>query len=1790
MNLSLKKTATYSFQVNSPEYKILLHLTSSSISENPEEISEGVGIDRQEVRSVVTQLYNAGFLYSEQPDYYTLSRYGKDVVNYIVNQKQNEHIIPPNVDTYNSVFSLFGSSASIEKPKRMNPTLRKAFNNLIQWGYIVDNGENYELSSLGQAHNKYVQEMTTLSDDYIEAAYNHYKEIHPEYKFVYSIISAYPDNKNIVFNDIRRYVRGTVIAESFSPNNVEIIENWWGGKNIPSHPNIEAAIAKEIQYIADVQRKKGITEAMPSMDDVKTARTYISKLVSKINPGIVSSLLMQKPKGSTISEDYLVEIAKTIVGKSFPSNLDSASVEDAIAQVIKRNRDINIGRFLSTDSVTDIVPVVSNFLREGKEGITAFNLFRSESKHSNTVTEDIFKNKQDFRGLNLQGIILSNVSISNVDFSNCDFSHASLDSSKFSRCNFTNAIFTSANVKGTKFSYCNFDKANFENAGGIGDPSTEFTDNTGTAINFYAITGEKSSEDFKLAVKQPQKAHLTIEISDSEKELAKILVEHLQQFIYKTAILRRMMYKLSFIAIADRKQDILNILNPQIPIAEWITKDVLVDMIKNGDLANLGIDPKLYGRLIGRVAQQEKQKQEAEPKSRYEEFSEMYKPEQKQFFNFSQKLNEFLNANRDQHFIPRDGLLNIIPETARDIRGLLSAYNPSLTLHNLEEFTLQLTKAIRNISNDSSPKVTAEKAKLHPFAYTSRISSIIKSEYGDRGDIHLDYPDTFGLILEPSVFGVTDPDVRKMIDALTVHAMWRENQLHPAAGHWKNAVASSRISPYIVEQKDIALSAKNVKKVWVMVELQSDPYQKRIYNLGRELYPDWEVPKNIAWREDPDVDKNPGILTINSEPHRVLSMIEKLSQGSKFKLDTLLEWAKKDSTFLNNAFQKAIEQLDVDEAMRSDFQSVLKMLTKDKVAPAVLFTPKTGNEKKSYPRIKNGKDIANLLVSKNLATPVFIQNSDLPTYVGSDGKPFNSYQVNSFLIEHIDTLIASDLKEILTQLSSSELIDVTKTTVRLLPYGSETNHVYDKLSKFRQHYRDWPETLILEAINRAIDLGIDEIWIVSASDYERSPGTTRDLSVYYDKPAQRFTKTVISPPFEITDKGSTLWTGVGEEYQPKHYYVIKISDWKQALKTGSLRSTASKYTNFVQGYLESVGRKFPFLNSVPKYMLVESAFAYLLDKVKDELSEIEFHTAQQDINSMFHVNLGGIPFNYVEAILLGKKNLDKSLVSIVKKTGEEPYKLAIETFMYFLSVKYPSIPAELKVDLVEVFRTIIDNNSTEFLGEAQKVYDDLKETGFNPSGEGDISQFVNPSGEALPPGETEEDAIDKLIQQQKIEQEKAKEEDIQFTPPSIREQHKLVEEEINRLLDALQKATTEEEKNRIRKRLHEISTLAHLKSKLFTFSDIASNIVYTSNTNEIKVLFGVYCIEQLLAYSSIIAPRQIVDIAKQWLKHKTPELVQQANIMADNISFKAWRSSDDMDEVVYLIMVASSWVARSVRAASEERDELVNSCINKARHYASEAATKAGVDIDFDGLKNKAERDILMYTHPNIKSSTIVHEDGKWKVKTKDKSRTLGTHDTEEEAKAQLRAIEINKKHSNLIFSGVSGPSGASPRDENTENEPEICLKKMVKNHEKPLTFSAIDQEFNTPKDINKGDTPRNDPFQYEPAHGEAAPVGGGSKGINDSTDNSNMDMKGGFYTDLNLPDPHKKDKMTVQFEPSNHVNLQPSFIASFDFSKFKSRALSGLRAVSEFRYLSDEEITNRLIRDYEFAKREGLL
>ena len=1803
---SLVKSAAVSFTPNSPMHQVLLQMNTANVSQNVDEIADALGLDWNDVETVLTQLYNAGMIYVEQQGHYTLSRYGKAVVQHVIEQPQTEvyDYSVPTTTTYNKVLALFKENPRIVKAEldglKLTAPTRKALGDLIQRGYInAANPEYYELSSVARAHARYQEEMAKLSDEQLEEVYQYFKQAHPEYKYVYKFMDTHADNKKVLFNDVRKYIKGVVISESFSSQNVPTIENWWGGKNIPAHTSIEAAIGKEIQYMA--QNIKHVGEAAPTMDDVKTARTYILVLSSKATPALVSSLFKQHPMGSTLPEAVIVDMAKQIVGKAFPSNLDVESIEDAISQVIQKNRDITLGRFLPTDMSANMAPVVGNFLRKGESGIEAFNNFITESNYSDEVLRLIFSTSKDFRGLDLKNVTLTG-NITGVDFSGSDFSNAHLENTIFSQCQFQplkgkNVRFTGASLEGTHFIECNLDQADFENAAGLGSSKTLFTKNIGKPLNFFAITGEKSNAEWERTVAEPQKVHLDMMLNEDEKDVAKVLSEQLRSFVYKTAALHRVLSKLSFVVTADRKQDILNLLNPKVPIADWITKDALVQMVKDGELARMGIDSKYNGKLIGMVSQREKEKEQARPKSRYEELAESYTPAQQQVSIFASQLAAFLESNKGQHLVSRDALVGVIPQSAVEIRGLIAGYGTQqhvdaktgeprygLTPHDLEEISLQLSKAVHGVSNDASPKVTAEKTKLNNFAYTSRISPISKGDYSDRGNMHLDYPETFGMILEPSTFGVADPDVRKMIDALTVHAMWRKTEMHPASGHWKNAVATSRVQPHIVEQKDIASTKKNTKKVWVMVELQSDPYQKNMYTLGSVVSPEWKVPTNTAWKISDDRDDKGG-MALNSEPHRMLNVLQELSKDvgdAKVGIDPnkLAEWGQKDSSTINFTLDELAAMWDVagNTAIESSFKSIVKMFLKSGTVPAVLVLSETGQgeTKKQYQRIPNGESVITVLLANRVITPVLVKNDESPLFVGADGKQFNKYQADSAaLLAVIKTAMTTVLKDAIKQLRDAKLVTVSGTTglIMLTDYGATTQHIYDKLGKFRQHYRDWPEMVILETINRALDMGIDEIWIPSASEYMKSPDTDRDLSAYYDTPAKKFTSQMISPPFNIEDEGSHLWTGVQDEYNPKQYYVIKLSDWKVSMKTSALRFTASVYTTFVRQYINKAKTAYPYLDTVPENLLVESAFAYMVEqgKVANEPQVIE--GIRLDINTEFNTTIQGQPANYVKALVLGKVNLEKSLLATVLRAGEEPSKIANEIFTYLISRKYPEWSVDAKANIIGVFNSLVEKYPIEFIGDAQQAYDDMKTMGINPNTEGDVGQTVSPTGEPLPPEGEGMSNVDKLIQQQQQEQEgaaqKEETESVRFEPPNVREQHNLVEEEINRLLDELHRATTDEDKNRIRKRLHEMSTLAALRFNLFKFSVQQVQEKRTGRTGTIM--------------SSTPSGEVVVKWNDGTQSKTTMFYLSKLNMMG---------------------LPESSTPPATTRPRVQEQMYISNNY--PALQFAS-LKVSAGTAMDGSSprntgtinwkdrlkrmLKRRGEDESTDMNQPSVmpKKGAIQPPDEGAEVEfIKDYPYSILGKPVVVGMRGFVRDFEGGKVNIELIkpFGFIRNFATWVISLQMSEWHDYV---RLVTSKQAMLTFAAVDQEFNRPKDVLK-ETPRNDFFQYEPAHGEVAPVGGGAKGDGGATDTSNMDMKGGFYTDLNLPDPHKKEKELVQFEPSNHVNLQPSFIASFDFTRFKTTVMSGLRATAEFGGMSDAAITERLYRDWLFAKENDLL
>jgi len=1394
------KFSSLSISPNSNIYNILIYLQNSTVSKNIDEIASYLKLDVNIVSNELKKLRAAGLIYEERDGHFNLTRYGHELTTHVSDTNKEVSHNVPQTTSYNRILKLLKTNGNIPK-SNLRKTDVSTINSLVNSGYLIDNGDSYVLSNYGKIHSNYYDEINKITKEKIEKAYEHFKLKHPEYQYVYKFLDVNAVTKSVFIEDIKNIINGAKIDDIIPDPNTRIItKKWWGFEPndtdaaIPPHSSIEDAIAAELRYMIDLV--KHIRENVPSMKDIKSAREYVYDIKKNINPNIVNDLLRQYYKGTVLNNTDILTLGSKIINRPFPSNLDSSSVLSMLNKLIQDNRDLmNTGVFLPTDSSEVIVDVLYHFLKNGQ--VYAFNNFQSSHISSQGIIQDLFVKYKDFSNLDLYGIVLKDLSdIENVNFSNSILDDCKIKLVLFSNCNFENSKIRNASLNDISFVNCVLKNTDFEGTSNLN--SIAFKNNIGNPINAFYTTNEISADEFNVAVNQPVKTHYVSLLNEEDKQIAKILIDNLRNFLYKTASLLKRFHKLSFVVFADAKEDILNLLNPSKPIAQWLSKDTLINMIKSGELAKLGIDPKIFPKLIGRISQYEKQKEESMPKSRYEELSESYPKEKLKLYNFEKVLSNFIESNQG-YLINRKNLEEIIP--SESIRGIIESYGTTrdgvitLTPHDLEEIIIQLNRAVSSISNDSSEKVYEFRKKLNNFSYTSRISTIKKSEYSDRGGISREYPNTFGLILEPSTFGVTDPNLRKMINQLDIHTTWRENSLHPSLGHWQHAIASSRIQPHVITTNDLASDTKTIKKVWVIVELQSDPNQKRIYNLFTVFDKNFKLPN----------------FKLNSNIHYLLDTLYNLSKSTgKLETNDFAKHILNDSRLLNIAIDSLFKKST--GFSLDDFKSVIRMLLHNKSIPAsfLLIHPEVQNKK----RFLNGEQIAEFLIEQNIISPI-LSNDNYPIFE-ENGVKFNKYQVNEQSLNKklFDSFLDTYL---LNELINTNMVDYKNNKLELTEYGKETSFIFNQLSKFRKHYKDWPEMLILEAINRAIDAGIDEIWIPTAKDFSRSSkGQNRDLEDYYDEPAKKFTNKIIKEPFEIRDDGSALWSNVTSDYYPSEYYVIDISQWKPQIKRSSMKKLSAKYTNFVNGFIESIIRQYPYLSTLPTEVFAESAIAFLIEKNKIEADANTLNKVKDDIFRGLNVNVPYYPVNYVKILVNIKANIDKNIHRLIRKTGEEPIRLSKDIVEGVLERgTFSNLTNEEKEKVVHLFNELVQNDYDGILGAAQQTYDEVRQTGTSDGG----SELV-PAGEER--GETtgEEDIseVDKLIQKQQEESKKEKKQEVLFEPPSEREQRNLLQEQIDILLDKLREAKTEEEKRRIEKRLMELSKLTSL-----TFNRISKN-------------------------------------------------------------------------------------------------------------------------------------------------------------------------------------------------------------------------------------------------------------------------------------------------------------------------------------------------------------------------------
>lgn len=1548
---SMQSFATLNFSADSPVKTLMVTLKSAPHSMNAADLIAASGLDPESIKLALGQMYKAGIIYTEQNDHYALTDYGQKMLEHVSSNPEAEtYNFSLNTEALRSFLSQFqaGNLEGSDLQRVLStPAEAKVLQTLIARGYVVQSSpELYTLTPLGQSYtHEFIngrhligkgmpleQVQKAIPEDLIVEVYERFKKEHPEYANVYDKWEHTLGFHKALAEDVRNFLAtGSPITNPpWSKQGYEELQKLFGTKNMPYISSIEDAISRELYYSQIIITATPKDEAKRSqasafghvftMEEIKSARSFVAGL-QQMPESKVNAIISKLPAGTIISSDDVMKIAEKLMRTKYPKVQYEGPNQNAIEKIEKENFFPQISQAITSkidpsysvifpnDTPERMASIVSQVLKSSN--IELYNNIEGSAeipdKTLNDAVNIMLQKGKNFNGLQWSGIKFDKHSVSGANFGATDFSTGDVSDTVFDNCDLSSTKFVRTDIGNTSFEHCNLTDTDF--AGAINVDKAKFIECTGRAKNLPKIyktdinkseIGEsgritgimKNSPETNRQNFYDAKLN-RFELALAPKLLAIMKGKQASIFRNKPKPLRFQVFS----AITDeQKNELLEFSKGGSP-PSWLTKDVLVQLNRSGELSSMGIANKM-GYMMSVIS----------PKVEKPKVVQQ-SPEELE----NEKINEVTERFRQSYVSgqPPSALSTIF--AGSEFADINKIFQKSKTE---QEVVAKLQEYLK--THDVSQQVTNFRNKERLFSYESRFTDIGAQ---DRTGMSGYYQDKmFAVLLSPKENGIQDPDVRKLVKTVQT-----ADTMSP---HWKNAIASARIEPHVFTTNENG--EIKTKRVWIIVELQADPQQKAS-DSGLHL-----IESSIG-------NDFPDSIGYNSLEEEVVKEIVDKGRVSMMSLRPVAE--------------KLLRQ---QLSMMENFRVVSKR-------------GRPGEE--TY--FKRAKKIAEGKLSPvGRAVQVEIESKHTATFEELIPVAYTTL---------IDTLVNKGV----AARQGSDLVP-TPVAPRML-------HAYHAVESFRSTFKRWPEAIILDTINRAIQVGgVDEIWVASAADFSQSmqeAGTPWNLNDVYDRAAEKFTgkEPLFYPRITIEGSASTIYfnaphKGSGGAYMG--YHVIDLNKWKSGATASlrsfsSLRFVASAYTNFIDQYMDTMLSKFPFLDVLPREALIESAAALMT--VQYALSQERASTLIGEISQHYHVQVTAPFAGYANIIVSFSKVMDQRVSNMVNRTGESPKRI-LQDFATGLAEKY--MPETKRHNFEQLLNDVVDAHMEDLLPESIRTHHEHEQLGVNPDTGG--NQPVGPAGEEMPPEEKAPEVGEELPP-------------VQFEKPSPREFENLKQEELDRLLDRYNAATDPVDKEQLRKKLQEWTTLSSLK------------------------------------FSALVA------------------------------------------------------------------------------------------------------------------EAVIVHEDGKWKVKTHDKKRTLGEHASEESAKRQLRAIEMNKhKHGSLeglVFANYD--FGGSPRNDpnqvSNKNMPtKEPVKKMVKTKDElppeniiipDLKFSAVDEEFTRRKD-EPFETGRNDWFQYEPAHGEGSPVLGGPGGSGDANDTANMDFKGGFFTDLNLPDQDQKKKQLVTFEPER-VNLQ---------------------------------------------------
>jgi len=1251
--------------------------------------------------------------------------------------------------------------------------------------------------------------------------YEHVRTIHPEFAKVYSKMEESSDNSNY---NVLMGIAWKLYNWKHNPKGLEIKKGeFLDEKYSKEAPKIMSSIEQAVIQEFILMRRELSSNFMqiPDMKQSIIADRMFKRFIVQQGEGLQAKVFNTSNIGTIFSQASFGKILEKFLATiKFKTDFDmEAFSESAYNHFVTLSNSGERMTFFEHSRFPDVVKSFKTYFKTENNPVLAIN-----NCQASEVSKDIVKGvlNEALSGGNFAGYVFDSVNLSNLTIIGSNFTGATFNrksiwtGATIQNCNFTNALVMDSQFNPNNFSGNTIDGADFKGSVGYNDESVEFSSNHGNPKNFVILKAADDEESFKEITRDISPVtNLYIPIDEKEKGIGLVLAENLYK-ILKSVKTTSLDLKFSQLPADESvlKKDIENLLSGG-EKAEWMqnveqARAVLIELQKSGKLKKMGFPPEMIGKIIGLLMPKRKKEEEIQK----EQEEDVDRVDEAVLSKFTSDMEDFVRKYQGMDTVSKSDLLSIIPSQAIQIIDAINSFPGENINHSrLMTFYNALLQTLVDRSTASS-FLREQKSQMSLFPHTTRISDV----YRDRNSPqHGKYPNTFGIILEPT----TSPFMSETVRVTTEAARYAAE----VSPHFRVTLASARARPHTINE--IGERGSIQRNIWFIVELQSDPLQSTegLYLPlgGRKETGIWELNKETGDQE-----------LVSFKP-----------DSDEYHIASAIIGSKKDSL----SIEDIVNHLNGVDRLRNLNKSDL--ITENTSKFSKFFSTKPYSE---------GDEIRETIMDEK-GVPHLIHGRVRSVKEAGAG---------------IELGLTSEEKELLRRYGIAD----TKVVPNIAGVGlnpRQKNNVWaaTALGDFRQYYKHWPEMLILETINRALEFGnVDQVWLPSydtkweATKEGRDPTDRRPT---YDGAANHLGGKYGPAPIKLRkDDGSDMWSLMGEKDYPKNYYVFDLLPYKLDIRPGvdyplkegegsskvlwygllknlkkyisvnkkklpsinipkgldsqdivvayqesrskggivsnykefiekynvnqkfsstptslkfvGLTSIASLYGDRVMKYVRNISNKYKDLTSyMPLEMVIASGVVYVGDKYN--LTPEDTREIIGDLHINYNTNISSVPLhNYVRFLLNAMNHVKKNLETVVRNSGEPAKKVAMDLYKSYEFRRGSSLDEDSLYYLSYIAQVIIESEILPALEKGGLGFGEKEEA--VPAGDAPQDLKFEQQDPPLPQEEnvTNQDRIDNLLDRL-FEAQKNKD-----------------EKEVERIKGHLKKITAKEGKRKIGER------------------------------------------------------------------------------------------------------------------------------------------------------------------------------------------------------------------------------------------------------------------------------------------------------------------------------------------------------------------------------------------------------